>query len=79
MREVRWEFAPGRVTLDVKGIPLRRAKIRWNWSLDRLLPFGTPILRSIEAAHFLFHMKTDAPRLHSLVLAVVTSSASHSQ
>ncbi|GFW44590.1 hypothetical protein TNCV_4481361 [Trichonephila clavipes] len=58
MAEVRWEFAPGRVTLGVKVTPLCPAKISRHWSQDRLLPFGSPILISTEAAHFLLHMNS---------------------
>ncbi|GFV24692.1 hypothetical protein TNCV_881621 [Trichonephila clavipes] len=58
MDEVRWEFAPGKVILDVKVIPLCSTKISRHWSQDRLLPFGAPILISTEVAHFLHHMSS---------------------
>ncbi|GFY26968.1 DUF4817 domain-containing protein [Trichonephila clavipes] len=54
MGEERWELAPGRSTLDVKAFPLCSAKINRNWSQDRLLPSGAPILGSTEATHFRF-------------------------
>ncbi|GFX78549.1 hypothetical protein TNCV_29891 [Trichonephila clavipes] len=55
MGDVRWEFAPGRDTLDVKAIPLCPPKISKHCSQNRLLPFGAPILGSTEASHFLLH------------------------
>ncbi|GFY26974.1 hypothetical protein TNCV_931151 [Trichonephila clavipes] len=53
MGEERWELAPGRSTLDVKAFPLCSAKINRNWSQDRLLPSGAPILDQLKL-HFRF-------------------------
>ncbi|GFU87468.1 hypothetical protein TNCV_2446021 [Trichonephila clavipes] len=85
MGEIRWEFAPGRVTLDVLTIPLCPAKISRLWSQDRLLPFQAPILGSTEGAHFLLHMNSltldtpGTPSSVSLMLACEISylSSSH--
>ncbi|GFU85114.1 hypothetical protein TNCV_1553771 [Trichonephila clavipes] len=51
MGEVRWEFAFGRLNLDLKDIPLRTDKISRHWIQDTLLPFVAPILGSTEAVH----------------------------
>ncbi|GFX55222.1 hypothetical protein TNCV_1156791 [Trichonephila clavipes] len=58
MGEIRWEFGPVRVILDVKAIPLSSSKISRLWSHDRLLPFDTPIHGSTEDANFHVHMNS---------------------